>query len=90
VIEVTLKPTGSLMSPLASAPESLQGQTPRRVPLTGLCRGQAGFVTLISCWSLRWLTVVLFSLLRVLFRGRPRDLLLSLGSSADRDTRDYS
>src|SRR5258708_1212143 len=51
------------MSPLASAPESLQGQTPEtRAPDGRLPKGRAGFVTLISLLVITLVTVVLFSL----------------------------
>ncbi len=67
------------MSPLASAPESLQGQTPEtRAPDGRLPKGRAGFVTLISLLVITLVTVVLFSLATGAVRVAPGAILGAL------------
>ncbi len=67
------------MSPLASAPESLQGQTSETRARDGrLPKGRAGFVTLISLLVITLVTVVLFSLATGAVRVSPGAILAAL------------
>jgi len=64
---------------LASAPESLQGQTPETRARDGrLPKGRAGFVTLISLLVITLVTVVLFSLATGAVRVSPGAILAAL------------